>query len=370
MLDLLGLFPSFLAGRFGGVEASAAAAWRMAVREAPMPRETLLVSYGDIPTSWDETAVGPAVFAADKGTALKLAWKAKPARLVFLWHIGLLKLLPALKTSESRVVLFLHGIEVWRRQDWLTRRLLSRVDLFLSNSNFTWERFLTYHPDAAHKQHCTVALGLGYALSSPLPLDPDAPPAALIVGRMDSGEAYKGHRELISGWPAIQRQVPSAELWIVGGGSQRLELEELAGTLGVHGAVRFYGQVPDSEKDHLLRRARCLAMPSRGEGFGLVYLEAMRLGRPCLVSTLDAGREVVQPPEAGLAVDPAQQPELVAALVRLLTPGTEWDRWSQQAHKRYNTQFTEAHFVERLRTALFAPSHTASRTAVSAESLA
>ena len=94
-------------------------------------------------------------------------------------------------------------------------------------------------------------------------------------------------------------------------------------------------------------------MPSRGEGFGLVYLEAMRMGRPCLVSNVDAGREVVNPPEAGVAVDPDNTGEVADAIIRLLSPGPRWNEWSAQARARYEAQFTAAHFHCRLIHALF-----------------
>jgi glycosyltransferase involved in cell wall biosynthesis len=94
-------------------------------------------------------------------------------------------------------------------------------------------------------------------------------------------------------------------------------------------------------------------MPSRGEGFGLVYLEAMRLGRPCLVSNCDAGREVVNPPEAGLAVDPADASSLADGVCRLLADGPEWHRLSQAARRRYEREFTAEHFQRRLIAALF-----------------
>jgi glycosyltransferase involved in cell wall biosynthesis len=93
-------------------------------------------------------------------------------------------------------------------------------------------------------------------------------------------------------------------------------------------------------------------MPGHSEGFGLVYIEAMRQGRPCLVSMLDAGREIVRPPEAGLAVDPENRDELVDGLCRLLLPTNEWDQWSRQARQRYEEVFTAAHFQSRLETAL------------------
>src|SRR5204862_444117 len=120
------------------------------------------------------------------------------------------------------------------------------------------------------------------------------------------------------------RHLPDAELWMVGDGNLRPELEEHTAALGLATHVRFYGQLSDEGRDERLRTARCLALPSKGEGFGLVYVEAMRLGRPCLVSDVDAGREVVEPPVAGLAVNPDDGDAIARALVRLLTPGDEW----------------------------------------------
>ncbi len=94
-------------------------------------------------------------------------------------------------------------------------------------------------------------------------------------------------------------------------------------------------------------------MPSRGEGFGLVYLEAMRLGRPCLVSTVDSGHEVVNPPEAGLAVSREDPNEIADAVISLMTPGPAWARWSAQARARYEAEFTAGRFHQRLLAALF-----------------
>jgi glycosyltransferase involved in cell wall biosynthesis len=94
-------------------------------------------------------------------------------------------------------------------------------------------------------------------------------------------------------------------------------------------------------------------MPSAGEGFGLVYLEAMRLGRPCLVSTADSGHEVVNPPSAGLAVSRDDPNEIADAVISLMTPGPEWARWSAQARSRYEAEFTAGRFHQRLLTALF-----------------
>ena len=157
---------------------------------------------------------------------------------------------------------------------------------------------------------------------------------------------------MIAAWPAVIQNIPDAELWIVGDGSLRPDLESLAQQSSVRDRIHFFGRVSPEKKEELLGQCRCLALPSRGEGFGLVYLEAMRVGRPCLVSTADSGREVVDPPAAGLAANQDRAEELVQATCRLLTPGPEWEEFSIQARRRYDSRFTAAAFRQRLQQAL------------------
>jgi phosphatidylinositol alpha-1,6-mannosyltransferase len=195
-------------------------------------------------------------------------------------------------------------------------------------------------------------LGVGEPAAGATPAPAD-PPAALVLARMVRAEDYKGHRELIAAWPRVQRRLPAAQLWLAGDGDLRPDLERLVTDSGLSAAVRFFGRVSEERKTALLAGCRCLAMPSRNEGFGLVYLEAMRLGRPCLVSRSDAGREVVGVPDAGLAVDPGNVAETAAALVRLLTGGDEWRRWAAAARHRYESNFTAEHYGRRLTAALF-----------------
>jgi phosphatidylinositol alpha-1,6-mannosyltransferase len=226
------------------------------------------------------------------------------------------------------------------------QNLLAHVDTFLTNSDFTWARFLEFNPRWTESEHRTVALGLD--CPGPNVPAPTGVPAAIILGRMYRSENYKGHRELIEAWPTVLRSRNEAELWVVGGGDGADDLKGLAVKLGVERQVRFFGVVEEDEKQSLLRSARCLVLPSRGEGFGLAYLEAMRIGRPCLTGTKDAGQEVVNPPEAGLSVAPSDIPALAASVLRLLSPGPEWQDWSARAKSRYESAYTAAHFQKRL----------------------
>ena len=336
-LDILGLFPSFHSERFGGVQTSGREAWQGIVSRIGERRSNAL--YYEAGSS-------------KARAVLQAIRNRKSAKVVLVWHLHLLKLLPFLDSSTARVILFLHGIEAWLKQDSLTQFFLRKVDLILSNSDHTWSRFLTCNTNFQSVPHRTVHLGAGSCLGAATP-GPALPPAVLMVGRLNKSENYKGHRQMIEAWPLVLERVPEAQLWIAGDGDLRPSLERLASECALNQSVRFYGQVSDAEKEQLIAQCRCLALPSSGEGFGLVYLEAMRIGRPCLVSTLDAGREVVNPPEAGLAVDPGDPRGIADALHRMLTPGTEWDQWSARARSRYENRFTSERFQQRLLTALF-----------------
>jgi phosphatidylinositol alpha-1,6-mannosyltransferase len=268
-----------------------------------------------------------------------------PADVILFWHIGMLKLLPFLRCDGARIVVYLHGIECWKTFDGLAQHLLARVDLFLCGTEFSLGRFLHYNPTCERTPNRVIPLGVDE--SEPGATLPDSPPAALIVGRIARSEDYKGHRQLIGAWPLVQKHTSDAELWIVGTGDLEPELKTLVPPQATK-AVRFYGRISDDQKNDLLRRCRCFVMPSEMEGFGLVYLEAMRMGRPCLVNSIGAGLEVVRPPEAGLAVDPNNRVELAQTVSRLLGEGPDWDGWSEGARRRYEGEFTERDFQDRL----------------------
>ena len=78
------------------------------------------------------------------------------------------------------------------------------------------------------------------------------------------------------------------------------------------GAVQFLGRVSDAELVHQYRTHNLLAVPSY-EGFGIVYLEAMRFGLPVIASTLGAAREIVTNGENGFFVRPHDTHTFVAA---------------------------------------------------------
>jgi len=341
---VLCLVPGCLAS--GGIQVSARVAWEAIQASSNTLGPPFLFCYGDRGHTGavsTEQAHRPSRAGAVLG-ALRLR---RRFGLVVLWHMDLLKLLPFFRLRSARVILILQGVESWRRRRWPERTLLERVDLFVSISDYTWQRFKQVYPEYAGAPHRTVLLGVGTPLHEATP-PPGPTPAALMLGRLAKSEDYKGHRQMLEAWPLVLQRVPEAQLWIAGDGDLRPELQRMSAERQLGDSVHFLGFVSEESKQELVRQSRAMAVPSRGEGFGLVYLEAMRMGRPCLVSTLDAGQEVVGPPTHGLAVDPHDRARLADALCRLLTDGPEWQQLSRNARERYERQFSAQHYQQRL----------------------
>ncbi len=161
---------------------------------------------------------------------------------------------------------------------------------------------------------------------------------------MSSLERYKGHSELIAALPMVLQKVPTARLIVAGSGDDQPRYVAQARAAAVTDRVVFTGFLTPDELWRLYRRSALLAMPSRGEGFGLVYLEAMRAGLPCIASTADAAGEIVLHNQTGLLVDPENVGQLAEALSRLLLDDDLRSRLGAAGKQRFQQHFTEAQF--------------------------
>jgi phosphatidylinositol alpha-1,6-mannosyltransferase len=170
----------------------------------------------------------------------------------------------------------------------------------------------------------------------------------LIVGRLDSRERYKGHDQLLDAWPAVVARVPGARLTIVGEGDDAPRLKAKASALGLDGHVAFAGFLPLEGLDAAYRAASVFAMPSRGEGFGLAYVEAMSHALPCIGSTHDAASEVIVDGRTGFLVDQSDPAALTARIVQLLADSSLRTRMGVEAVRTVRERYTFDRFASRL----------------------
>ncbi len=247
---------------------------------------------------------------------------------------------------------FLHGIEAWRPLRSVERAVLAGAALRIANSQFTARQIALANPGLGSIESCALALPPA-SRARRSPLDPTladrmGPEAVLLVGRMVAGERYKGHDELLDVWPAVVAARPNARLVFAGDGNDRARMQTRARTLGVADRVVFTGFVSDADLDQLYRSARLFAMPSRGEGFGIVYLEAMAHGLPCIGSIHDAASEIIEHGVTGYLVDQSNARHLASQLTYLLSDREACQRMGHAGQRRVAERFTYARFSSQL----------------------
>jgi len=260
--------------------------------------------------------------------------------------------LPAPARSTYAVALL--GVDAWRPLAGDRRRALAGATRLFAISGHTRERAAPFLPAGARVE--VVHPGLeepapGGAPRRPL-LDELGQGFALAVGRMSARERYKGHDELLEAWPALAADLPDARLVVAGDGDDRPRLEARARELGIAPAVRFTGWVSAATVAALYRRAAVFVLPSRDEGFGLVYLEAMAAARPCLALAGGAPAEIVADGVTGRLVAAGDRAALRAALAEVLSDPALARRWGAAARARFEAEFTFAAFERRLEPVL------------------
>lgn len=175
----------------------------------------------------------------------------------------------------------------------------------------------------------------------PAPATSDAPRVA-VVGRL---VPIKGHETLLRAVAASRRELPGLEVEIAGSGPLDAELRARARALSLDGVVRFLGHVPGAGA--VLERALVVAVPSHGEGFGMVALEAMERGRAVVASAVGGLPEIVAPGETGLLVSPGDADALAAALVELVGNADRARAFGAAGRRRALAVFSQERCTER-----------------------
>lgn len=275
------------------------------------------------------------------------------------------KLVPRAYRRPYAVVLY--SIEAWCPLGLQLKSVLRGAQVRVAISNYAAQRIMTAHPDIGPVEVCHLALlpdpSENCHPGIPSRVSGDAPPdgevlerirrnSVLIVGRMFSNERHKGHDHLIDAWPFVQAQVPDAQLVVVGRGDDVGRLMRKAKDMGIHDSILFTGQVSDGTLHALYGRVALFAMPSRGEGFGLVYLEAMQHRLPCIGSFHDAAAEIIEDNVSGLLVDRSDPKHLVQAIVRLLGNESLRRQMGNAGYERVRNVFSFSRFRQQLLTAL------------------
>lgn len=248
-------------------------------------------------------------------------------------HVFQLPVALAAKALNPRLRYYLvaHGIEVWRPFKLREKLALRGAEKILCVSDYTRRQLLANCPlpeDRVVVLHNALDPFFHIAAGEPLTR---CPPTILVVTRLTRADRYKGVEHMIQAMPAIRAAIPDARLRIIGRGDDYAYLQSMKSRLGLDQAVDFLGYVDDRTMTRELRSCRLFALPSKKEGFGLVFLEAMANSRPCLGANAGGIPEVITP-DSGMLVGFGDVPALAAAAVTALR--REWDETAILARAR------------------------------------
>lgn len=248
-------------------------------------------------------------------------------------------------------IVILHGIEAWERlrpwEEWALRE----ADAVVCTTEFTADKTVELH--GVHPEQVDIL---------PLAVEPgrfdgelDVTSGVedsqeklnfLTVSRLNPEHSYKGVDDTLKAIAVLREEGLASDklvYQVVGDGGDRPRLEALARELGIEQNVNFLGYVSDARLEQAFREADVFVMPSSGEGFGLVYVEAMGVGVPCIASPEGGAQYVVRDGETGLMAE-AGEPESIAEAIEKMFDDELREHLSEQAMDEARTRFAYSRF--------------------------
>ena len=290
------------------------------------------------------------------------AAKSHRAEVILFGHgFPLAVMGPALSARGFPYVVLTHGAEVWLAKvpamSAAMRRAFARARAVTAVSHFT-----------ARAIRPLVPQGVGVDVVSPgvdaLRFSPDVDGRSVKERHGLEGRKVvlcasrlvprKGQDVLLKGMELMRELAPEASLLLVGDGTYRRRLEELA-TAAPSGSVTFAGQIPDADLPAYYAACDVFAMPCRSrwgglevEGFGIVFLEAAAAGKPVVAGRSGGAEEALVDQETGLLVEGREPKAIAVAVASVLRAPNVADRMGQAGRRRVEEGFTWAHQTARL----------------------
>ncbi|HWD90017.1 MAG TPA: glycosyltransferase family 4 protein [Mucilaginibacter sp.] len=278
---------------------------------------------------------------------MKTLSTATKADVVILSHINLALIGMVIKMLKPKCSLWLvaHGIEVWRPLSFAKRTFLKRYcDKVICVSAFTKSQMFKWHQLDGEK--CVV---LNNAID-PFIRQPDEfekpdylvnrynlGPANKIIftlTRLASSEQYKGYEQVIKAVGRLKLRFPGIKYILSGqyDAMEEMRIRDLIRACDVEDEVILTGFLDENELvDHFLL-ADLFVLPSKKEGFGIVFIEALACGLPVICGNADGSVDAIRNGELGIAINVDSPDELERTIIPYLeTPLTVATRESLQS---------------------------------------
>ena len=251
---------------------------------------------------------------------------------VILSHINLLPVgwLIRKLSPGTKLILLAHGIEIWYPLNRYKKRMLRVCDKVIAVSNYTRDQVSEVHGvpgskisvlnncldpflplPSEHKKDKELLRKYGFSESDTI---------LMSLTRLASRERYKGYDKVIEAIASMGESYPGIKYIIAGRYDSREKafVEDLVKKLGMENRVVIPGFIPEEELKAHFAMSDVYVMPSRKEGFGIVFIEAMYYGLPVIAGNIDGSVDALLNGKLGQLVDPDSVEEIKEAIANII----------------------------------------------------
>ena len=261
--------------------------------------------------------------------------------VIIISHINLaiVGLIIKAVNPKCKVWLIAHGIEVWRPLSFFKNKFIHSCDKILCVSRFTRQEIVKLHGVSSEK--CYV-LNNAVDPFMELPSHFERPPALLkkyqltsstpvlfTLTRLASTEQYKGHEQVIKVLNKLKPKFPGIKYILAGQSdyAESIRIKELIAAYNVEDDVILTGFIAETELSAHFLLADLFVLPSKKEGFGIVFIEALACGLPVICGNSDGSTDAIRDGELGKAISVDNLSELQKIITECLAiPQTEESR--------------------------------------------
>ena len=286
----------------------------------------------------NEKYFNAANYTAFKGNKLKCVvysfLHSYKHKTVILGHINLafIGLLIKFFNPTTKIILIVHGIDIWQSQTGLKKLFLQKTNEIWSVSNYTKNKMLETNSYLMADKIKIFPNTIDPYFQLPTQFNkPDYllkrygidkhTKVLLTVTRLANTEQFKGYDYVIESLPKISKKDNTVIKYLIGGKGQTEELNRIENLIQQHKAqeqVQLLGFIKDEELiDHYLL-ADVFVMPSKKEGFGIVFIEAAACGCKVIAGNKDGSVDALQNGALGTLINPDSVEELEQAILENL----------------------------------------------------
>lgn len=228
-------------------------------------------------------------------------------------------------SPRTKIILLAHGIEVLKPVSPVQKEFLKRCDLIVAVSEYTRAGLNTLCPNKNIEviNNCidpflAAPATARDAVREKIGFQPDDF-IIVTVSRVGAGEVSKNYEKVLISMQNLKRQIPNLKYLIVGRYEQdeKRRIENEIARLALENDVVFTGYIPDGELSSYYNAGDLYVMPSKKEGFGITFIEAMYFGLPVIGGNRDGSVDALLNGRLGLLVDPERQDEITGAIAKI-----------------------------------------------------